>query len=366
MPLARWLQHREAQFWTLQLLGWAGFGVAFYIGALPVVQEDQLQGYYRHIFFMVSVGIVLTLGMRYVYRGLWDTSWVLRAVISALIVGLASVAWTAARSWFYFDVLYQDLAPPSLDWKNYLGGLPYALSVMLGWSGMYYGIRYYRILQNQTAQYLKASSTAHQAQLKMLRYQLNPHFLFNTLNAISTLVLERDTQRANSMVGKLSEFLRYSLDNDPMMKVTLKNELHALNLYLGIEKVRFQDRLRLQFDIEPDAQRALVPSLILQPLVENAVKYAIAPSEHGGKLRLEAMIDGQELLMVVSDDGPGMLEPVDFEGGRGNSGLGVGLRNTHERLLQIYGAAHRIELSEAKPSGLRVEIRLPYETPGMG
>lgn len=127
---------------------------------------------------------------------------------------------------------------------------------------------------------------AHQAQLKMLRYQRNPHFLFNTLNAISTLILDNKKHIANNMVTHLSRFLRYSLDNDPMQKITLEQEVDALNLYLNIEKIRFDDRLTLEFLVEEEAAQALIPSMLLQPLVENSIKYAVARSESGGTIRL--------------------------------------------------------------------------------
>ncbi len=128
----------------------------------------------------------------------------------------------------------------------------------------------------------------------MLRYQLNPHFLFNTLNAISTLVLDGQNRIANLAVSRLSEFLRYTLDQDPMKKVTLRQELDALNLYLGIEKLRFGDRLKLEFDVDERSETALVPSLLLQPLVENSMKYAIAPREQGGSVTVIAGIEGGE------------------------------------------------------------------------
>jgi len=131
-----------------------------------------------------------------------------------------------------------------------------------------------------------------------LRYQLNPHFLFNTLNAISTLILEQQTELANRMVTRLSSFLRYSLDNDPMQKITLNQELAALKLYLDIEKVRFEDHLSLELDIGDEASQALIPSLLLQPLVENAIKYGIARSEEGGHLRIAAKVFAGDLLLT--------------------------------------------------------------------
>jgi LytS/YehU family sensor histidine kinase len=189
----------------------------------------------------------------------------------------------------------------------------------------------------------------------MLRYQLNPHFLFNTLNAISTLVLDGQNRTANLAVSRLSEFLRYTLDQDPMKKVTLRQELDALNLYLGIEKLRFGDRLRLEFDVDERVESALVPSLLLQPLVENAMKYAISPREQGGSVTILAGIESGGLRLAVQDDGPG-LPPIAAAA----NGRGVGLRNTRERLNVLYGDRHRIEAVDVAP-GLRVEMRLPLE-----
>jgi LytS/YehU family sensor histidine kinase len=231
-------------------------------------------------------------------------------------------------------------------------------TVMLIWSALYFSIKYYRIFQEVRESALKSAAMAHEAQLKMLRYQLNPHFLFNTLNAISTLVLEKHTDLANRMVTKLSSFLRFSLDNDPMQKITLKQELVALKLYLDIEKVRFEERLNLDIDIGEEANRALIPSLLLQPLVENAVKYGIARSEEGGNLRIAARVFAGDLLLELSDDGPG----VELQEGQIPDANGVGLRNTRERLQELYGSHHSIRLSQTDPHGLTISIRIPHET----
>jgi LytS/YehU family sensor histidine kinase len=216
-------------------------------------------------------------------------------------------------------------------------------------------VKFYDRLQFEREATLKQSALAQEAQLKMLRYQLNPHFLFNTLNAISTLVLDGQNRTANLAVSRLSEFLRYTLDQDPMKKVTLRQELDVLNLYLGIEKLRFGDRLKLEFDVDERTESALVPSLLLQPLVENAMKYAIAPREQGGSVTVIAGIEGAKLRLAVADDGPG-LAPALANG----SGRGVGLRNTRERLMVLYGDAHSVEVIGMSP-GLAVEMRLPLE-----
>jgi LytS/YehU family sensor histidine kinase len=232
-----------------------------------------------------------------------------------------------------------------------------SVTIMVAWSVLYFAIKYYQVFQEVQKSALRSAAMAHEAQLKMLRYQLNPHFLFNTLNAISTLVLEQQTELANRMVTKLSSFLRFSLDNDPMQKITLDQELAALKLYLDIEKVRFEERLSLELDIASESREALIPSLLLQPLVENAIKYGIALAEDGGRLRIAARVFAGELLLELSDDGPG-VELVD---GQIPDAKGVGLRNTRERLVELYGDQHSFRLSASQPHGLTVNIRIPFE-----
>jgi len=229
--------------------------------------------------------------------------------------------------------------------------------LLLCWSALYFGIKYYESKQQQQEAVLRAVTLAQEAQLKMLRYQLNPHFLFNTLNAISTLILDNQNRTANRAVMRLSEFLRYTLDQDPMKRVTLRQEIEALDLYLGTERLRFGERLRLEYAIEGTALDGLVPSLLLQPLLENALKYAVSPRELGGMVRIEGRVRGAMLELSVTDDGPGLDDssrPTERRGG-------VGLRNTLERLAVLYGDNYRFAVLESHP-GVRVEMALPFET----
>jgi LytS/YehU family sensor histidine kinase len=255
-------------------------------------------------------------------------------------------------------------------WSDFGGWLFGSILIFVCWVAFYHGVKYYQLLQNEHETLLmvaaenkeqqlrraKAETIAHEAQLKMLRYQLNPHFLFNTLNAISALVKVKQAATANSMIVQLSDFLRYSLDNDPIKRVSLEQELDALKLYLNIEQTRFGDRLEMQFDIQPQASAVLVPSLILQPLIENAIKYAIAPTETGGKLIIAARLDGEYLEIEITDTGPG-LDNLTVE----MQSTGVGLRNTIDRLHEFYGDSYSFRLEHAKPKGLTVFMRLPLE-----
>jgi two-component system LytT family sensor kinase len=342
--------NRNLLFWALHTLGWSAYLITQYMGALLY---EKPTSYIKVILAAAASGFLLSAPLRLAYRGLWGRR------PPVIIAGVLFSAWLTALAWRvvinlsygYFVGDWMEKEP----WYSYFSGALGSTYLLLCWSGLYFGIKYYEMLQQQRETALEASALAQEAQVKMLRYQLNPHFLFNMLNAISTLILDGQGKVANQAIGRLSEFLRHTLDQDPMKKVTLRQELDALNLYLGIEKLRFGDRLRLEYDVDEEAQPALVPSLILQPLIENALKYAIAPREEGGRLRIEAHTDRRVLKLIVQDDGPGLPVGVNLGEGRG-----VGFRNTRERLAVLYGAHQKLVVRIARP-GLRIEIELPFE-----
>jgi len=360
---------RRRYFWVLHLGGWVAWGVFVKYFLTRAMIEELPPWYFLYVMIISMVAMVITLGLRYLYRWLWERPLWLRAL--AFFGGSAGAGWLFFKSRVFIYMGYFSKSEEMTDYWEKLGDLAElsekvsyletytsSLTWMLAWSVLYFAVKYQRVFQEYRESALKSAAMAHEAQLKMLRYQLNPHFLFNTLNAISTLILERQIEAANRMVTKLSSFLRYSLDNDPMLKISLAQELKALKLYLDIEKVRFEDHLDLQLDIEEGAERALIPSLLLQPLVENAIKYAIARSENGGTLRIAARVFAGDLLLEVADNGPG-VELVD---GEIPGAKGVGLRNTRERLQELYGQHHSFRLDPAEPHGLAIRIRIPFET----
>jgi signal transduction histidine kinase len=345
-------RNRDQQFWLLQVLGWAGWAIG---GALSWAYWD-VSAVDLWLFVPSAIaGLLVSTGLRYAYRAIWEKPPLSRIVAVFVLSYLGAGIWQFSKNALNASLTDHQFG---IDIGYFQGILMAGFYPILCWSGLYFGIKYYQMLQDETAKVLRVSAMAHQAQLKMLRYQLNPHFLFNTLNAISTLILDSDTRTANLMVSRLSSFLRYSLDNDPMQKVTLEQEVTALKLYLEIEQVRFEDRLQLEFEIEPAAEKALIPSLILQPLVENAIKYAIAQSEEGGTIRLAARVFARELLLELSDQGPGIADP---DHPRSTDG-GVGLTNTRDRLQEMYGDNHNFKLENLSPHGLKVCIRIPCET----
>jgi two-component system LytT family sensor kinase len=200
------------------------------------------------------------------------------------------------------------------------------------------------------------------SQLDMLKMQLHPHFLFNTLNAISAL-MHRDTKAAEEMLAGLSDLLRLTLDNAAVQEVTLKSELEFTGRYLEIEQVRFADRLKVHFDIDPETLDALVPNMVLQPLVENAVRHGIAPRDRSGTVEVIARREGDRLHLSVLDDGPGLPPGFNWQNGNGNGTSkkqGLGLENTRARLQQLYGSEQSLQLENVAGGGLRVNVSLPY------
>jgi signal transduction histidine kinase len=347
----RLVRDRGRLFWILNLAGWTGYTLAAWMGALA---HEKPESYFAVISAVAVAGLIISILLRLIYRQIWGRSPLTLAIGMLIPCYIFSFGWRWLNNVLYWNWVKDGWRPEHL--MDFVSGILGSFYILLCWSGLYFGIKYYLQLQEQTEQTLKATSAAHQAQLKMLRYQLNPHFLFNTLNAISTLILDGANETANKAVSRLSDFLRYTLDNDPLSRVTLGSELSAIDLYLEIEKVRFGDRLVIEKSIEAKAQDALVPSLILQPLIENAIKYAITPSEEGGTLRISARVQHKTLVLQISDSGPGL-----GNGNNGQKSSGVGLKNTRERLLQLYGDGQAFTLAPNEPSGLRITINIPYE-----
>jgi LytS/YehU family sensor histidine kinase len=313
------------------------------------------------IFFIVptalttATGYSLTLLMAAAYRRLIHQKPVITWTASILILLLAAAAFSTIEVWAHATFYRQSSAP---EGAQFLGAILLDFSLLAAWSALYYGINFYIMLEEKIDQMERLEVQASSAQLAMLRYQLNPHFLFNTLNSISTLVLLKQTERANAMLSRLSSFLRYTLINEATAQVTLAQEIETLKLYLEIEKMRFEDRLRTSFSIDPSVERARLPSLLLQPLVENAIKYAVTPKEEGADIVVEAKRIGDHVEISVSDTGPAWNEGA----ARPVYSTGVGLANIRDRLAQAYGTDHRLDIQSDPQGGFSVTIEIPFQT----
>ena len=228
--------------------------------------------------------------------------------------------------------------------------------LLVAWASLYFAML--AVSQTRAAERRgeRFRSAAKQAELRSLRYQVNPHFLFNSLNSLSALVMTGKPERAEAMIQALSNFYRHSLADEPTAFVALEDEFSLQQHYLEIESVRFPDRLVTRFDLPPELSEARIPGMILQPLIENSVKYGVAPINQPVTITVAAREDYGRLAVTVCDDGPGAK-------GLGEPGFGIGLTNVRDRLEALYGADASIT-SGPTEAGYCTEIRLPLRTHG--
>src|SRR3954470_6723761 len=357
-PIARgmgldrpFFEDKNRAFWILQTIGWTGY---FFLRTISGFANSLGWMLLVHTLLLTATGYSLTLLMGSLFRRLIKIKPIWTVLLSLAAVIFASGTFSIIETWSVATFLKPQMRPEGVVYFTALG-LDFIL--LAAWTALYYGINYFLLLEDQIRLRERLESQASTAQLAMLRYQLNPHFLFNTLNSISTLVLLKQTERANAMLARLSSFLRYTLANEPTAKVTLAQEVETLKLYLEIEKMRFEERLRPHFRIEPETIGARLPSLLLQPLIENAIKYAVTPAENGADIWISAAREGQAVRIEVADNGNG--EGGDFAA---SPSTGVGLANIRDRLAQAYGAAHSFTTKKNERGGFSVIIEIPYES----
>jgi signal transduction histidine kinase len=359
-------------FRVLHLAGWIGFGIFVWalnsadIGPLPAALDEAI---------WVSGGIAVTLGLRAVYRRARSAGW----SYTSLGMLAATLSVLAAPIWY---VLVHPLLRASLTGMQALGlGAMIARAVseaaaqarwwipvgywlmyttlLLTWSALYFGINAMLDLESERVRSVRALKLADSARLRALQSQLNPHFLFNALNGIATLIREGNRARAADTVDTLSDFLRSTLQTLDSPEIPVREELAFVEQYLRIQRLRFGGAFRASVDADPETYDALVPTLILQPLVENAVRHGVLARAQGGALSVSICRRDDVLVMTVEDDGPGL--------GDGGHAYGVGFKNSAERLAALYGEDAHMSVG-ARPCGrgFVVVVFLPFrEAPGM-
>jgi two-component system, LytTR family, sensor kinase len=276
----------------------------------------------------------------------------------ALIVGFLtfSVAWAVLRVTFFPIRMVKTgvVVPPSLTVLRsfWMSNFEDALWMYFPIVCITYAVLYYRDSRQRRLLEAQLQTQLAKAQLSLLQAQLHPHFLFNTLHAISTL-MSRDVAAARSMIVRLSDLLRLAMQSVEVQEVTLKQELEFVDNYLEIEKIRFQDRLTVRLEIAAETLDALVPNLLLQPLVENAVRYGVAMQPGRGWVRIASRRLKDKLVIEIDDSGPGIAA---------GHKEGVGLSNTRSRLAHLYGQGQQLELANQSERGLRVSVVIPFQT----
>ena len=335
-------------FWPLQIAGWGCYCGLVLVSILPSLkQPGMLRGSSVFVLSMFAASCLL----RPVCRSLMSRgfSWMaleMRALVWSLIAG-AITAYVA-------ELLAFGIRP--LDWADWLVTFTQAIFTLFLWCSLYFSIKQWQQSARERERLLRAESEVRDARLNALRYQLNPHFLFNSLNAVSTLVLDGDAPAATRMLAQIGVFLRTILDRDAILETSLSQEIAFTEQYLAIEQTRLGGRLRTEVTIAPETLDALVPSLLLQPLVENAVRHGVAPLVAGGTIRLQSKLHGGHLQIIIQNSATSRARAEHAD----KTAPGIGLINTEERLRTLYGTDYRFVLQYPAAGGCEVIVELPF------
>jgi signal transduction histidine kinase len=350
------LSHR-ALFWTLQIGGWLVYGLV--IGGVTLKGESVEAATFDTIMF-VLVGFVLTSVYRLIF-GVWRRQHASLPLtgVGILVLGIAGVPlmWEpqalAAHLAVKAHPLWVSMMPsytsiPHEVWFSWC-------TTLIGWSLLYFGINDGINLQAERRRASAAEAFAHEARLRTLQAQLQPHFLFNTLNSVSALIFDDRSQDAARMIAGLGALLRMSLQIADSPRIALERELEFVRQYLEIEKMRYGERLTYRFEVASPATSALVPTLLLLPLVENALRHGILPKRGGGLVVVRASVVEQMLELQIADDGPGWQSNAP-------ESSGIGLANTSRRLEELFGDRARLTIGRGDTGGVTIDIAFPFET----
>jgi two-component system, LytTR family, sensor kinase len=363
---------RDLRNYPLYFLIWTIIGIFFFSQALSqrFFSRDPTPWWHYLISWLVGVYLwallmpgILWLGRRFPIE---RRNWVRRVALHLLLGVVVSLVQLILESAILSRLgVFPGLMNTFVTTFAFLLVIGFHTGIMTYWEvlGVQYGIGYYQNYQERKQEALRLELRASelqsqlvQAQLGVLKMQLQPHFLFNTLNAIMVLVRQQKSKEAEQTLAHLSDLLRCVLEDVEAQEVPLRRELEYLQLYLSIEQVRFQDRLRVEISADPAILDAALPQMVLQPVVENAIRHGVGRSASAGRIKISAVRSNDTLELRVQDDGPGFSseDPV------GKHSTGIGLTNTKARLKQLYGEEARLTSGNGKPRGAVVTITVPY------
>ena len=345
--MARDNPERFPSFWQLQTAGWVCLYLVGILGSIPDI--FQRPGALRGHTIADATLFLTSCALRPVCRSLlrrapsWPAfAW--RAAAWSLVCGACAA----------FATLLALAGPKRIDWSSVAANSVQFSFVFFLWCSLYLSIKQWQQSVKERERLLRAETEAREARLSALRFQLNPHFLFNSLNAVSTLVLDGNAPAATRMLAQIGELLRASLDNEVVPEVALSQEMAFTERYLAIEQTRLGERLQVDLAISPDTLDALVPSMLLQPLVENAVRHGVVPAVEGGRIAIESVLHDGRMRIVIRNSGS---RRPDRTQGNGN---GIGLSNTAERLRTLYGTNLTFLLEWPEAGGCQVTVELPF------
>jgi two-component system, LytTR family, sensor kinase len=333
-------------FWQIQIIGWGCFYVYDLLSSLVNLlgKRESLDEATVPIVLMFLGSCALRPLCRRLRRQ--SQSWIafeFKVAAAAVATSIPVACGTGLIMQFSHRVTLPSLVSV-LTWSAF---------VLFMWCSLYFSIKQWQQSNDEKERLLRAESEVREAKLLALRYQLNPHFLFNSLNAVSTLILDGDAHAATRMLAQIGDLLRSSLDSKVTTEVALAEELVFTEAYLAIEQTRLGDRLTFDMVIPMETRDAVVPSMLLQPLIENAVRYGVAPLIDGGWITINSELHANRLRILIVNSGR------RGEGGQKKHGTGIGLGNTAERLKSIYGTDFEFSLRWPEAGGCEVMLELP-------
>jgi two-component system, LytTR family, sensor kinase len=334
-------------FWQVQIIGWG----CFYLFDLAesihyfLTNRVSIDNELVPISFMFLGSFALRPICRRLLRQ--SPSWIAfesRAAAASMAIGIPA----GCAACFVLRLFH-----PFVPWHAVVATVMWSFFILFVWCSLYFSIKQWQQSSGEKERLLRAEAEVREARLLALRYQLNPHFLFNSLNAVSTLILDGNAPAATRMLAQIGDLLRSSLDSDVTAEVALAQELVFTEEYLAIEQTRLGDRLRFDVSVPPETWDALVPSMLLQPLVENAVRYGVAPLVEGGRIAIKSALCDNRLRIEIGNSGCRGLDEQE------KNGKGIGLRNTAERLRTLYGADFEFSRAWPEAGGCEVVLELP-------
>ena len=346
-------------------LVWTLLGISFALSAyLNAVRDNASVSFKRTVtgyladFWLWGMlsPLIFRFARQYELRDRFPRNLFIHLAIS-IVFALIVLSAASPLTWYLGYVNLVRYPTLFILWRNNAFGIYYFhQGLTIYWTTLVvaHALHYYRGLREEEARASRLSAQLAQAQLQALRMQIHPHFLFNTLNSIAAL-LHKDVETADRMIARLGDFLRSTLSRSESQTITLGQELEFLKCYLDIERLRFQDRLTVNLEIDPQTLEVLVPNLILQPIVENAVQHGIARQTDAGLIMIRASKLQDRLLIEVEDNGPGL-------NANQNGSSGIGLKNTKSRLQQFYGDDFSFQLGSANGRGVLVSMNIPVAT----
>jgi len=333
-------------FWKIQIIGWGCFylfdlleSIHQFLTKRVYIDEETVP-----IVFMFLGSCALRPVCRWLMRQ--AQPWIafeLKAAAAAMLTSIPAGCAACLILRFFYPV----------PWHAVVATVMWSFFILFMWCSLYFSIKQWQQSSMEKERLLRAESEVREARLLALRYQLNPHFLFNSLNAVSTLVLDGNAPAATRMLAQIGDLLRTSLDSEVIAEVTLSQELAFTEGYLAIEQTRLGERLRVDMVVPWDTRDALVPSMLLQPLIENAVRYGVAPLVEGGWIAIKSALHADRLRIVIGNSGR------RGEGEQKKNGNGIGLGNTEERLKTLYGTNFEFSLGWPEAGGCEVVLELP-------